>query len=382
MPAPGTREEKGNFVKETKQKTGLYLLSALVTLGLLLALLGTGTGSASAASSSGMQLMDRFDQNLNNQLSTLLEGVVTISRSYQLSDRDLVAPRPNPERYGQAGSPEEMEDILETGMGLLGLDSMLFTTQTPIKEGTDVRYYLDETIFAVTWKQVVEDCTYTFSEVKVAHPSQFRRFLSEGQYGSGVVHTTTEMSQVVNAVVASSGDYYGYRTIGLVVNDGQVYRDRGHFLDTCFIDDQGDLLFSCAGEITDKETAQAYVEAHNVRFSLSFGPVMILDGEFRVPDTYNSGEINDNYPRAALCQMGKCHYVVVAANTEEPNYTLHSVAQFAKNLQAMGIHTAYALDGGQTAAIVMENELINTVSYGSQREISDIIYFATAIPET
>ena len=42
---------------------------------------------------------------------------------------------------------------------------------------------------------------------------------------------------------------------------------------------------------------------------------------------------------------------------------------------------AYALDGGQTAAIVMNDQLINKVSYGAQRKISDIIYFATAIPE-
>ena len=46
-----------------------------------------------------------------------------------------------------------------------------------------------------------------------------------------------------------------------------------------------------------------------------------------------------------------------------------------------GIQKAYALDGGQTATIVMNDEVINHVSYGSQRYISDIIYFATAIPE-
>ena len=47
----------------------------------------------------------------------------------------------------------------------------------------------------------------------------------------------------------------------------------------------------------------------------------------------------------------------------------------------LGVPTAYALDGGQTATIVMNDRLINKVSYGSQREISDILYFATAIPD-
>ena len=42
---------------------------------------------------------------------------------------------------------------------------------------------------------------------------------------------------------------------------------------------------------------------------------------------------------------------------------------------------AYTLDGGQTATIAMNHEHINPVQYGSQRRISDIFYFATAIPD-
>ena len=58
------------------------------------------------------------------------------------------------------------------------------------------------------------------------------------------------------------------------------------------------------------------------------------------------------------------------------------MSQFANNLLNLGITKAYALDGGQTATIVMNDEVINSVSYGAQRKISDIIYFATALPES
>lgn len=356
------------------------LLSLLLTLSLFLVLLGTGT-APEAAAGTNTSIIDTFERNLNNQVSDVLADVVPVRRSYTLSDSDMVAPKPNPACFGQADSPAQLQQVLEDASVLLEGQKTLFTTETPIKEGSTIHYYLDDTIFAVTWKQVVDDSTYTFSEVKIAHASQFRRFLSEGKYDSGILHTTTEMSQSVNAVVASSGDYYGYRSIGIVVNEGQVYRERGHFLDTCYIDDQGDLLFTYAGDYTKKEDVQAFVDEHNVRFSICFGPVMILNGEYCVPLDYNSGEINSSYARAALCQMDKLHYVVVTANTEEPNYCMPTVGQFAQRLQEMGIPTAYALDGGQTAAIVMNNQLINTVSYGSQREISDIIYFATALPE-
>ena len=55
--------------------------------------------------------------------------------------------------------------------------------------------------------------------------------------------------------------------------------------------------------------------------------------------------------------------------------------RFARQaLLDMGVKHAYALDGGQTAALVMNDQLINRVDWGMQRKISDIIYFATAVP--
>lgn len=379
----GSAGSEAEAVSRTEKPSWLavpvIVVSLTVTIVLLLGMLKNGNTTVSAANVN-TDIMDKFDMYLTNQISGMLEGEIPIQRTYLLSDNDLVAPEPNPDCYGEADDPAGLQWLLDDAAVLLDGQDTLFTTQTVIKEGSTIRYYLDETIFAVTWKQAVDSCVYTFAEVKIAHPSQFRRFLSEGKYDSGVLHTTTEMSESINAVVASSGDYYGYRTIGIVVNNGQVYRGRGHFLDTCYIDENGDLLFTYAGDILDTQTAQDYVDEHNVRFSLSFGPVMILDGKYCVPNSYNSGEINHPYARAALCQMDSLHYVVVTANTEDPYYSVPTVGQFGQRLQEMGIPKAYAIDGGQTAAIAMNNELINTVSYGSQREISDIFYFATAIP--
>jgi len=357
------------------------VVSLLLTAGLLLALLGSNRTEQMQIRANA-NVMDLFDRNLNDRIGDVLEGLIPVKRTYWLSDSDLVAPEPNPEGFGETRDPASLGWLLEEGGELLDGQETLFTTRTQIMEGSAVQYYLDDTILAITWKQVIDDCVYTFSEVKIAHPSQFRRFLSEGRYNSGVLHTTTEMSESVNAVVASSGDYYEYRSIGIVVNEGQVYRPLGHFLDTLFIDENGDFLFSFAGEILDQEAAERFVQEHKIRFSLSFGPVMIRDGECCVPETYNSGEINDRYARAAIGQLGALHYVVVAANMEGNYYTVPTVRQVAENLRSMGITTAYTLDGGQTAAIVMNDQLINQVSYGSQREISDIFYFATAIPDS
>ena len=370
-------------INRAKKGTSLFwilsccLFSAVLLVGML-----TMESPPALPEVGDVDLRESSQQNLSNRVSGVLDGLVSVRRTYMLRDSDMVAPKPRAECYGQTEDPEQIREILDQAAELLGGQETLFTPETEIMPGSVIHWYLDETILVITWKQVVDDGVYTFSEVKIAHASQLRRFLSEGKYNSGILRTTTEMSESVNAVMASSGDYYDYRETGIVVYNGHVYRDRGYLLDTCYIDENGDLLFTYPGEYTEKEKIQTFVDENNIRFSLCFGPVMIRDGEYCVPRRYNSGEINGYYARAALCQLGQLHYAVVTANTEEPNMCVPKLSQFARRLQEMGIPTAYALDGGQTAAIVMDNQLINKVSYGSQREISDIFYFATALPET
>ena len=361
----------------------MMAISLVLTMALLCLVL-THAGGNSSTTQVNAGIMDKFDRFVTNNIMVELSDHVgtEIERTYWLSDSDMVAPEPDQSAFGEATDPAELRDVLDAAAKLLDGQKTLFTTETPIMKGSTIHYYLDETIFAVTWKQAIHSCVYTFSEVKIAHASQFRRFLSEGQYGSGVLHTTTEMAASVNAVVASAGDYYGYRPNGITINNGNIYRSSGlGFLDTCFINEEGDLLFRKKGELANEEALAQFTEENNIRFSLCFGPLMLLDGEYCAPSHYALGQIEDNYARAALCQMDKLHYVLVSTNMEEPYYSVPNISTFAKALRDQGIPTAYTLDGGQTATIVMNDQLINKVSYGSEREISDIIYFATAMPD-
>ena len=151
-------------------------------------------------------------------------------------------------------------------------------------------------------------------------------------------------------------------------------------MDVCYIDQKGNLLFSYAGELMDKESAQKFVDENNISFSVAFGPVLIENGEKREITYYRLGEIWDEYARAALCQMGELHYLVVTANAEE-GYLKHlTIHQFADHIESFGCERAYALDGGNTGSIVMNGKLINRTTYGYERSQGDILYFCTAIP--
>jgi exopolysaccharide biosynthesis protein len=345
-------------------------------------ILSSGTKvSAAQVKVADVTIMDKYDMFVTNQISEALEGVLSIEKVYWLSDHDQVAPEPDPAGYGTVKSYEELLPILEKAADLIDGQPLAITPDRPIWKGGKIHYYYDETILVITWKEIVQNSVYTVSEVKIAHPSQFRRFLAGGEFGSDKQYVTTAMAASVNAVMAASGDFYGYRKYGAVVYEGELRRFEGEEVDTCFINDEGDLLFAYRGQLKSEEEAKKFVEDNNIRFSLAFGPVLLENGELKVPQEYSLGQINGTYSRAALCQWDKLHYLVVNTSQEGSMIDRHKVKFFAKFIQDLGCKTAYALDGGQTTAIVMNDKLVTTPDYGTQRRISDIIYFATALPD-
>ena len=80
--------------------------------------------------------------------------------------------------------------------------------------------------------------------------------------------------------------------------------------------------------------------------------------------------------------MDANHYVLVVADGRRDGWsdkgmTLQELQQV---FVEQGCKVAYNLDGGQTSEIIMNGEPINHIDFGFERTVSDIIYFATAIP--
>ena len=344
-------------------------------------ILSSGTKeTVSQEKAAPVTIMDKFDMYVTNAIADALDGVLAIEKVYWLSDHDLVAPEPNPAGYGEVRSYEELVPILKKAEKLLAGQTLAFTPDRPVWDGDTIHYYYDETILVIAWKEIVNECVYTVAEVKVAHPSQFRRFLAGGEFGSDKQYRTTEMAASVNAVVASSGDFYAYRKYGAVVYESTLRRFEGENVDTCYITEDGDMLFTYRNQLKTEADAEKFIKDNKVRFSLAFGPVLVDGGEIKVPADYILGEVNGTYSRAAICQWDKLHYLIVNTSQEQSYWHRHKVRAFAEFIRDLGCNTAYALDGGQTTAIVMNDELVTLPDYQTQRRISDIIYFATALP--
>ena len=326
-------------------------------------------------------IMDSFEELISDDLAEAHEAVLDVKKVYWIPDDAEIAPKPNSSCYGETDDPASLQWLIDAAADLLDGQELLFSTDVEIYPNSVVTYYLDESILVITWLEVRDSFVYTFSEVKISHPSQFRRYLANNEYNSDYMHPVSRMGTQANAVMAASADYYRARGHGIITYQGEVKRsDYAELIDVCFIDKNGDLIMVPAGELVGTEEAQKFVDEHEIDFSISFGPILVEDGVRCEPWNYFLGEVNDEYPRAALCQKDKLHYVIALANGKDCYWNRPTIHDFAEQIDTLKCQKAYTLDGGQTGTVAMQGKALNPVQ-SHERWISDIIYFATAIPD-
>lgn len=316
---------------------------------------------------------------------------------YYIPDDMDVFYRPTESSYGviSTDDPMKVEELIQEArnIGLLAEDEvMAFNPYADFYQGKyarDIEYYFDESILAILWQENIDGMLCSFAEVKIADPSQFRRKLADDTFESPNQFCATEFALQTNAVVALNADYYRFRRVGITVFDRELYRfntdtytgrySQYNCVDTLCVNSNGDFLYFEMGEERSRDEVTAFIQDEDIIFSLSFGPILVKDGEPQYHNWYPLGEINDHYSRAGIGQIDHCHYLYMALNFGElpPSWT---VDQFAEHFAKKPVRTAYCLDGGQTAEVVFNGAPYNRVDYGSERETSDILFFVTAIP--
>ena len=340
------------------------------------------SGTSSAPRAAELDLVGRFEQYVNNDVHAhALEDLTYIERRYSIPESALIAPKPDPGRFGETSDPAVVQAVVESAAALLGDQTLAWNPDIAFMPGSTIKYYCDETILAIAWKEALGNSAVSFGEIKVADGSQIRRYIANNSYGSDVQLYASDMARDVNAVIALNGDFYAFRKIGVTVHARQLYRNAGKTLDTCFVTAGGDLIYSHRGELDSDESVRRFIEENDVVFSLSFGPILVENGQLKSADSYGSypiGEINNIYSRSGIGQLGKLHYLIATLGEQGPYNTRAQLYTFASYMAAKGCESAYALDGGQTATMIFNGTTFNRVDWDSERTMSDIVYFATA----
>lgn len=369
---------------ETPLKSALSVVLSVLAVAALCWLafcIHPGSGGSGAAMQNNLNLTRKLDVYANNAASDALSDIAYIKKIYTIAESDTVAPAPDPNGFGTTQSPAVIKSVIADAAELLDGQDTVWQEDLPFYPGADMYYYRDSTILVIVWKEIIEERCATLAEVKVADGSQFRRKLAEDSYGSAVYMNATTLASAANAVVASNADFYGWRQSGLTVYQRQLFRNSADKLDTCFVTAGGDMLFSRAGELGSDAAVEQYIADNDVLFSLSFGPVLVDKGELQQCDSYPIGEVNQEYSRAGIGMTGDLHYLLMTVNHTDsrPRATVN---EFARFMYTKGCTKAYNLDGGQTSEITILGKPVNYIDFGAERPVSDIIYFASALPES
>lgn len=328
-------------------------------------------------------------------VSNYLSEENVIRKVYKIPEGTLVPSAPNPDCYGilEISDADKVYDVIDAARkyGLLEGQDMVFDSSVEFYKWSKIKYYLDETILVICWKEVIDSRVVSIVEVKVSDGSQFRRKLANDSYGSGVQYYCSELTKQCNAVVGLNADFYAFRNLGITCYDGTIYRygDSSYgkhklynCLDTLWVDKNGDFSFFERGTEMSKEDLQQYVTDNNIDFSISFGPILVRDGVAMTDSYYPIGQIDENYSRAGIGQLDSRHYLYMMVGNYGKTVPTCTTNEFAIYMQQKGVIQGYNMDGGQTGEIVINGEPFNQIDFGNERAVSDIIFFATALSDS
>lgn len=212
--------------------------------------------------------------------------------------------------------------------------------------------------------------------IQVADPSQIRSGMAS-YYGSSATEYGYSMAKRYHAVLAVNGDFFSIHSGGYLVRQGKLYRNMLYGdMDVLIIDNQGD--FHIVQNAT-RESVAAY--ADTVVNSFCFGPALVLNGERCEELIKDEAGPNKLAQRICIAQTGPLSYLCVATEGPENEGSLGlTLEQFADYVYGKNCITAYNLDGGSSSTVILNNQKINSLSTEKMRQLSDILYFATAIP--
>ena len=282
---------------------------------------------------------------------------------------------------GNSGTKSGTTNSGSTGSNSTGSETKSTTKSTTnssgstssTSSGTVIGTYSDSKSKITVTQYRAYDSNIYVADVEVTDGTSILSAFANNTYGRNITDTTSDMAEENNAVLAINGDYYGARQSGYVIRNGVVYRNQGSNGEDMVISKDGTLSFISESDTTTDSLIQK--QAWQV---LSFGPVLVENGQIAVTENDEVGMAMASNPRTAIGTVAKNHYLFVVSDgrtSESAGLSLYELANFMKSLGATNV---YNLDGGGSSTMVFQGKVVNNPTTNgnkiSERAVSDILY--------
>lgn len=218
----------------------------------------------------------------------------------------------------------------------------------------------------------ISNDTYKGKMMIVKDPSRVTVGIS-GQYGASYSgKTVMDMAMNYDAIAAVNGGGFednngvgnGGTPIGLVISDGELkYGSAGSSYEVIGFDNNNNLV---VGKMTASEAL-----SRGVRDALSFGPILIVNGQASQVNGSGSG-LN---PRTAIGQRADGAILLLVIDGRQVNSLGASYADVIDVMLEYGAVNAANLDGGSSSLMYYKGEYINSCAslYGPRNMPTSII---------
>ncbi len=257
------------------------------------------------------------------------------------------------------------------------------TAETTVTTTGDSTSYVSDTtsitITKVTTGSGNDTVTYYVADVTLSDASDLKTGFAKDQFGTNIIQDTSVIAEGNDAVFAVNGDYYGFRTDGIEIRNGVIYRDEPARTGIAFYLDGSMKVYD--------ETAASADEllADGVWNTLSFGPAILVDGTIpgnidtlEVDTNVGNHSIQGNQPRTGVGVIDENHFVFIVADGRSSGYSRGvTLPEFARIFSDLGCTDAYNLDGGGSSTMYFMGDVVNNpLGKGQERGVSDVLYIS------
>ena len=236
--------------------------------------------------------------------------------------------------------------------------------------------------YSVSIRQVTtgsgqDTVTYLVADVVLSDATQLQSAFADNSFGTNIIAYTSQIAAENDAVFAINGDYYGFRSDGIAIRNGVIYRDVPARIGLAFYTDGSMKIYD-----ETQTTAQQLLD-EGVWNTLSFGPALLENSVIasnlsfvEVDTNFGNHSIQGSNPRTGVGIIDENHFVLIVVDGRSPGYSKGvTLTEFAQIFKDLGCTDAYNIDGGGSSTMYFMGRVVNNpLGKNKERGTSDILF--------